>query len=377
MDNKKILIVDSSSEKNQFLADLVEELKKKNFYFSILLAGKGSGLERKEWQFSRRFMGPEIKNKFFAAEFIILLPALALLYFFYAAYLKFSKKITSIILVGWKEKIFLSPAGRILRINTIWIENPGVDYNNLGRMEKFLYKKSSKKARIVVFSSLVKHSLSELGLAGDNIKIFQPGIRLNLYEHQDNIFSKLAQTEGSKFKKKFFTIGTVVDLDKRQHVEKLLQVVKICSEVIPNIQLIVIGEGQERKNLAWSAKKMGIDSCVWFVGEHGHVRKWLYSFDVYIVASVVLKMNDLDVVLKCMSAGLPVIGPQGEGLEDIVYNDKTGCLLEDFDSEMIARQVIRLYQDGRFRANLGMLAKERVKKFFNLAEQVNEFEKII
>ena len=52
--------------------------------------------------------------------------------------------------------------------------------------------------------------------------------------------------------------------------------------VIPNIQLIIIGEGEERKNLSWLAKKMEIDNLVWLVGEQEQLKKWLDSFDVFL-----------------------------------------------------------------------------------------------
>ncbi|MBI4812345.1 glycosyltransferase family 4 protein [Candidatus Falkowbacteria bacterium] len=343
---KNILVINSSSDKNYPPTTLFEELGRKNYYLH-----------------------------FWAKKSLLTLLFYALRLFYY----KRKKRIDVIICCDWKEKIVLTIAAKLLGLKIIWLENPAYaarGYNALGRPLLWLYKFNSRWAKIITFNGLARKQLQEIGIKEDQIKIIQPGVKLSQREHQDNIFSGLARAD-VKFRRKFFTLGAITELDKKEGVETLLRAVEICSAVIPNIQLIVVGDGKERKNLVWLAKKMGIDSISWFVGEQNHLKKWLDNFDVFILTGASPAMIDFDNILKAMNEGLPAIGPRGTGLENVVYENKTGVLIENGNSEMLARQIIKLYQDKRLRLKMGELAKERVKKYFTLERQLEEFEKIL
>jgi glycosyltransferase involved in cell wall biosynthesis len=165
-------------------------------------------------------------------------------------------------------------------------------------------------------------------------------------------------------------------LDQKQKIETIFQAMKICLPVIPNLQLIVIGEGRERKNLAWLAKKMKIENLVWLVGEQEQLKKWLDSFDIFLAAGDALKLDDCGNILEAMAAGLPVLGPRNIGLENLVVENKTGALIEADNSEMLARQIIKLHQDKKLRVHLGKNGQERASRLFTLEEMTAKLEQI-
>ena len=231
-------------------------------------------------------------------------------------------------------------------------------------------------AEIITFNNLTKNEIEKIGAPPKNISVIFPAIKLKQHESQDNIFSGIARAD-TKFNRKFFTIGTEINLNKKQKIETLFSAVKNCLPIIPNIQLIIIGEGEEKKNIAWLAKKMGLETIVWFVGAQNNLNKWVDNLNIYIMTGEFPAISDFNAVLKAMAGGLPVIGPKNAGLEDIVYENKTGVLLEADNGEMLARQIIKLHRDKRLRLKIGELAKERVELYFTLEKQINEFKKII
>lgn len=378
MEIKKIIIVDSSSDKNIILEELFTELSVKGCELYFL-----TGRNKIKLQFGRHlyfknvYLGENSKNPIFVFFYIILRFGLKIISFFYFLYLKQAYKIEILVCIGWNAKIIFSPIARFLGLKTIIIEKPETRFDNLSKMQSFVFKRSVKKSRVGVFNQAAKGQLERIGISEEQIIRLSPAIKLNQYNHQDTIFSEIAQTEGEKFKRKFFSVGVIVDLNKEQNIEKILQAVKKCIEVIPSLQLIIVGEGDERKNLSWAAKKMEIENIVWFVGAQSHLRKWLDSFDVYLAGNKVMRMEDIKVVLQAMSAELPVICPEDPNFENIIIKDKTGCFVDTFDSEMIARQIIKLYQDAQLRSKIGRLAKEKVEENFSIVRQVEEFEKIL
>ncbi len=352
--NKNIIVFNS---KENFLEPLFEELKKRNYNFIFLDS---------IFRDANTFLGK--------VAFLIVLPLLRMIYFFYFLFLNHKYKFEAAILFNLNEKLIFSPLVRVLKKKIIWVELPENDF----KMKKFfkrLYRMNAKVAKIIVFNEYGKIKLQNLGVKTENIEIVQPGIKLNQNQYQENIFSGLVREE-TKIKN-FFTVGTVIDAGREHNLDTLLQAIKICAEIIPNIQLIVVSNVPDKKNLNWSAKKMGIDNLVWFVGGEKYSRRWYDNFEIFIVGNKVLNLRDLEIVLRSMRAGLPVIGPVNRGLEDIVYENKTGSLIEAQNSEMLARQIIKLYQDRRLRLRLGQIAKERVKEFFTIENQIEKFEELL
>jgi glycosyltransferase involved in cell wall biosynthesis len=375
----KIAIFNSSLIKIQIFIDLLDGLAARgyNIYFFYSKLSEDREIKEKKWLLKKIYFGPRPEKLAGAIFFIAFSPLLFLIFFLLLVFYKYNKKTSSVICLGWNEKIIITPLARILKMKIIWIEDCYIDYKELNKFIFWLYKIIFRSAKIIVYGSYNKVRLEKLLTGNKEIFVVNPGIKLNQCEHQGDIFSQMAQEGGRGFRKKFFTVGTVIDLDKEQKVEALFQAVKKCSTIASNIQLVVVGDGEERKNLSWISKKIEIDSFVWFVGEQNHLKKWIDSFDLYIVAKEKLTLNDIKVILKAMAAGLPVIGPSGSILESIIEENKTGCLLELDNSEMLSRQIIKLYRDKRLKLMLGQYGRDAIKEEFNLEKMVSEVEKII
>lgn len=376
--SKRILILSSVSQNFQTLTALLNELTKNGHQFSLKMSGEKNTLasffQEKHWPQQATYFGPKNNQGFLKSSlFFVCYPVLLAVALFQLGQKKYKTELDLIVCLGWNEKLIYSPVAKLLKIKLLWLDLPGTNYNN----KSFLrcYKFFAKWAKIIVFNSLTKTNLVNLKLEPEQIKIIQPGILLNHHNHQENIFNQLAHTEQPQ--KKFFSVGIVAELDHQQKIESLFQAIKKCLTIVPNIQLIIIGDGRERKNLSWLAKKMEIENLVWFVGEQAYLRKWLESLDLFIVAAEKIKLADLTATLNAMATKLPVIADYSSGVEDLIFENKSGTILQLDDSEELAQEIIRLAQDKRLRHELGEAGKERIEKYFNLSKMVEQFEKII
>ncbi len=379
--NKKVLIINSFLNTSQFLVDLLEELSQLDYSFYLLSSTSGiyNKFKQNKWLARKIYLGPNlIRAKYWQQLFFIFFYPLAfLIYLVILVFYKYNQKIKTIICLNWNEKIIFTPLAKVLKLNIIWLEYPETDYRALNKLLLWLYKSFSQGIRIIVFNSLSKTQLKNLGVREDSIKVIQPGIKLNQFKRQETIFHTIAQVDQKRQGHKFFTIGTVTQLNKRQNMEILFQAVKKCLTVIPNLQLVVMGDERERKDLIWLAKKMEIDSLVWFVSQESYLRKWLDSFDVFVLTTPKPDLDDLVMILKAMAAKISVIAPSNLGIEDMVDEDRSGILIEMDNSETLTQEVIRLGQDKRLRVRLGQKAQERVDKDFSMSSVVKELAKLI
>jgi len=371
--HNNILIIDTTIRKSKFLFNLFTELGQKNFTFLLLSSDLNliEQFKEKGWLGKKIYLGPILRNFTDSIVFILIFLYLSLKAFLLLIYYKFKRNINFIICVNLNEKTIFTLAAKIVGLKVIWLELPEVNYRQANKIILGLYRLNSNWADLVTFNNYTKTQLKNFAFHEERIKIIQPGIKLNQY--QDNIFKNLARNNRQSLHRKYFTIGTVTDLNQKQKVEIIFQAIKICLTVIPNFQLIIIGEGNERKSLNWLAKKMEIDNLVWFVGEKNQLRKWLDSFDIFITTNEIVKLDDLARLLEAMAAGLPVIAPKNVGFEDIIYENKTGAFIEINNSEMLARQIIRLQQDKKLRLQLGENGLKRVEKYFTLDNMINNF----
>ncbi len=321
----------------------------------------------------RKFFFLNDPSFFKSIFFVISLPLIFTYWFIFLFYNKLKTNTDTIICLNWFEKITATPIAKILKIKTIWLELPENKIKDYSIIIKFLFKLFSKKTSIVVFDSITENNIKKLTAKSSIIKLIHPGIINENFKRQENIFSDIAKHEHINHGKKHFTVGTAANLEKMQNIETLFHAIKKCSTVISNVQLVVIGDGKERKNLQWLTKKMDIKNLVWFVGEQEFLRKWFDDFDVFVSICDELSIKDINITLEAMSAQLPIIGQSQIGLEDILEHDKSGILIENENSDNLSDNIIKLYKHKLSSFKLGEKAKTKTEEKFRLDLMVDNF----
>lgn len=305
---------------------------------------------------------------------VLAFPLLAPLIFFRLLpllfYYRFSQKTEILYCLSLTEKLILTLPAWLLGYKVFWIEH--VVAGRWLRLNPFrpLYILNSYFAKIITVSEAVKNQLIKLGARKKNIKIIYNGIDIEESERQADIFQNLAQP--SKISYKPFTVGTICRLHKEKGVEYLLKAIKIALEFIPSLQLIVIGDGPEKKNLIWLAKKLEISGRVKFVGFQEDTIKWINSFEIFILPSIKKEAFGM-VLLEAMARAKPVVATRVEGIPEVVFDQKTGVLVEPQNSEAIADAIIYLFSQPSVRKEMGENGKKRVEEFFALDRMVDEY----
>jgi glycosyltransferase involved in cell wall biosynthesis len=335
-------------------------------------------LQENNWKCKKIFFPPfATKNILLTLLSIIFLPLVLIINILKFLIYKNYKKSRVIILSTCAEKIVFTIPGLLFKKKIIWITMLG-EKNKDNKISKKLLKLNSRFAKIIVFTDSEKIRLLKENYQEKLISVLYFGINTNNHIHQENIFSEIAETKKiNNVKSKFFTVGTITDLNETSKIEIIFSSIKKCVSIIPNIQFIIIGDGKMRKNLTWIAKKMEINNLVWFVGKQQHQRKWLDGFDSMVMTSKQLDLKEIKTISKAMSAGIPVIAPYNVGLEYLIDDNKNGILIDTNNSDNIAAQIIRIQQNKHLRNQLNISAKETIDNYFKLDKMVKNFNKIL
>ncbi|MDV6234329.1 glycosyltransferase [Leptospira ellisii] len=161
-------------------------------------------------------------------------------------------------------------------------------------------------------------------------------------------------------KKDTIVIGNVAALVDHKDQKTLL---KALSFVDPskNFKLLVLGEGELRKELEELSVTLGISDKVVFTGYREDVPDILSVFDIFTLTS---KEEGLGTsVLDAMAAGLPAVATKGGGIGEMLTHEGGAFLAEVGDAETLSKYYEILIDDAKLRKTFGNFNKEAVKRF--------------
>ena len=125
--------------------------------------------------------------------------------------------------------------------------------------------------------------------------------------------------------------------------------------------LLIIGDGPERKKLEKMIKKLNLIDCVFLAGKIPQASRYLKAFDIFVLPSV--KEGLPYVILEAMAAEVPIITTNVGGIPELIENGKSGLLVEPKNPIALAGAIERLLNNPEQQKSLAKNAKQQAGKF--------------
>jgi len=168
---------------------------------------------------------------------------------------------------------------------------------------------------------------------------------------------------------KAVTVGRLIPLKRiDQLVEALIQ--------IPELSLVVIGEGPEQERLEALAKRLGVSEWVYFARSRSKAETYglMVACDFFVLNSIHEGLPHA--VLEAMALGLPVVATAVGGIPEVVKDGETGILVPP-EGDGLIEALRRLVEDPEGRKAMAYAGQDWVRQHFNLEEMVKETECIL
>lgn len=165
-------------------------------------------------------------------------------------------------------------------------------------------------------------------------------------------------------------IGMVAELHPTKRVEDAIDAVAELSATHPDLQLVVMGDGELKEWLEGRIKHYGLASRVHLVGFVPDAPTYLKAFDLFLMLS---RTEALGLALiEAGYAGLPVIASRAGGIPEIVTHKRSGVLIPRENPHSLARAIrILLEQPEEMRA-YGAALEASVKERFSKERMLTE-----
>jgi glycosyltransferase involved in cell wall biosynthesis len=169
----------------------------------------------------------------------------------------------------------------------------------------------------------------------------------------------------SEYKKDYFCIFHAKAFVSNNGQEYLIRSLSSILEVIPNVRLVLAGDGPQKKRLLDLTKNLSLCENVIFLGNIPHSKAILYiaKADIIVIPSISIDGFEEGAsifLLEAMALGKPIIASNIGGLKENIENNVNGILVPDRDTDAISKYVIKLYNNKNLSHKLGINAKEYI-----------------
>jgi len=249
------------------------------------------------------------------------------------------------------------------------------------KIDKWLMKLNLKNAdKLIANSNFIKNEISKLGIPEEKITVVYPGVNLEKFKSLNN------KKSGDLANKKIIlSLGRLIKLKGYDLVFKALPEV---IRVVPNLVYLIIGEGEEEKELRELVKKLDLEKYVNFIkairGPEETKAPYYALADVFVGPSREIIYKDYKhiesfglVYLEAAAAEKPVIATKIGGITEAVLDGQTGLLVPPENTQALSQALIKLLTDEELAKKLGKQGRERVEKEFRWEQRVEKISELL
>lgn len=166
------------------------------------------------------------------------------------------------------------------------------------------------------------------------------------------------------------TIGAVGRLAAEKGFDLLISAIGELRRQGNDVQLVIVGDGEQRRGLEQQARQHGCEDIVHLVGHQADVIPFYEAFDIFALSS--LREGLPNVVLEAMAMEVPVISTRVGGLVQLIDDQQTGILVDASDVAALTEGVGRLVNDAQLRKSLATSARQDVATRFSFSHRMQK-----
>ncbi len=169
-------------------------------------------------------------------------------------------------------------------------------------------------------------------------------------------------------------VGAVARLTAVKDLPTLLKAYAIAVKQVPNLKLVMAGDGEDGKKLKNLAKKLGIEKTTCFPG-------WIKEPDsLYSCLDIDVLCSLTETFPYSLTEGVrghcTLIATAVGGVPELIDHGINGYIINVGDYEKLAEHLVRLAKDRELRKNLSDALLQKAQSRFSLQATANDLQEI-
>lgn len=169
-------------------------------------------------------------------------------------------------------------------------------------------------------------------------------------------------------------IGVISRIEKVKGITYILDAMPEIIKEVPELTLLIVGDGSELENLRSRTHQLGIEQNVIFTGVRYDIPEIFQALDVYLLPSLSegLPMS----LLEAMAAGCPIIASNVGGVPDAVINYESAILVSPGNPKELAEAVLVLCHDESLRKKMSTNLKIKFRGCYNSDVMIRKYSEL-
>lgn len=192
---------------------------------------------------------------------------------------------------------------------------------------------AEKADGLITVCAALKDTLVEMGVADQRVTVLRNGVNLELFRPMDR---QAARQSLGFVRRTLVSVGLLIDRKGHHHIIRALR-------NLPETDLVIAGDGPDRRALERLAETEGVKDRVRFLGsvDQNRLREIYNAADALVLASS--REGWANVLLEAMACGTPVVASAVWGTPEVVARPEAGMLMPSLDPEGVVAGVQRLF----------------------------------
>jgi glycosyltransferase involved in cell wall biosynthesis len=167
-------------------------------------------------------------------------------------------------------------------------------------------------------------------------------------------------------------VGIVANLRPVKDIPLFLRAASIVARQLPEVAFLIIGRGEDQRELQNLADELGLQGRAFFTGGEGAVIDYLARMSVGCLTSKSEGFSNA--ILEYMAAGLPVVATDVGGNREAILDGETGHLVAERTPEAFAKPLLYLLTHEEERLAMGRKNLTRCQEHFELSRTIKNLE---
>lgn len=158
----------------------------------------------------------------------------------------------------------------------------------------------------------------------------------------------------------------------------LIDAFNMLHQEIPDVRLLIVGEGNMRHEYEAGVAKLGLKERVTFTGrlDNEKLVQAYQQSDLFVLPSLAPAESFGMVLVEAMASGKPVIGSKAGGIPLVIDDEKTGLLVESANSKALATAIKRLLDDPALSKQLAEAGQQKAVVQYNWGAKANQYNSL-